>query len=920
MRLLPVVLFTATALAQLPPGFSPDTRYDPAVPTVLRVTGHAAGDAISLAADIDNYLQALAAASPRVATFPFGRTWEGRPLRYAVIGSPQNLQRLETLQRGMQQLSDPRRLSKGDRQRLLDDLPAVAWLAAGVHGDEPSGGDALLQLAYFLTAAQDQPLAQKVLSNCVVILDPAQNPDGRDRFVHGTRAAAGLAPDADPSAAEHTQPWPGGRSNHYLFDMNRDWFALTQPETQARVAAFLQWHPLCFVDMHEMGGNSTYYFAPPADPVNPEVTEAQRTWLGLYGRNNGAAFDRLGYDYFTRESYDSFYPGYGDGWPTYQGSIAMTFEQGSARGLVFRREDDTQLSYRDCVMHQFTAALATLETLANGRAEALAAYAKYREDALDVGAGPVEYVFPDRGDRTRLARLMRILVQQGIEVQRASGELQSPAAVPYAGGAPAPQTFPDGSYVVAMAQPARHLATVLLRRQFDMDPKFVAEQLRKQQRRQDLDFYDMTAWSLPLLFDVEAFTTSAPSTGTLQPLAFLDASPRTTPPAAAKVAYVVPWDQNGAAGLMIDLLLQGYRVRSLDKPFRIAGTDFPAGSFVVKVMDNAAGLHDFLVQKAQRRGVQVTATDSSWVESGVSFGSNHSLVPKPPKVAMAWDRPVGANSAGATRFLLERRYGLSVTPIRTQSLARADLDRFTVLILPDGGGYGDVLGKRGAAAIEQWVARGGVLITLGAATRWLTSDGVGLLATKAEDRKNGKAAPAKDVGVDAPKPDADKASEKAAGETPAEEAQGKPEVVKKDKDKDKGEDAPFDYQKAIQPDKESPPYTPGAILAVTTDPEHWLSFGYRGRANVVVESTDIFTPLKLDQGTNVAVYETADKLVLSGFVFEEKQQQLAQKAYLVHQPHGKGHVVAFAEDPNTRAFVDGLNLMFLNAVLLTAGR
>lgn len=890
LGLVTLLSLTSAPFAQDVPASRPlpGVRYRATVPTPEQVLGRPLGAEVSLHAEIETYLRALAAASDRIKLVEYGRSWEGRRLWYAVLATPERLAKLPGLQAGWQRLADPRTLAPGEGEKLCVDLPAVAWLANCVHGDEPSGSDAALMVAWHLLAAEDDALVSAIFANLVVVIDPLQNPDGRDRFVHGTRAARGLEAAADPDSAEHTQPWPGGRVNHYLFDMNRDWFAMSQPETVARVRAFQAWWPQVYVDLHEMGGNSTYYFAPPALPLNPEITTKQRAWLERYGRNNAAWFDRAGVEYFTRENYDSFYPGYGEGWPTFQGSIGMTFEQGSSRGLVFRRRDDSLLHYRECVRNHFLASLGTLETLAGARQDALEGFLEYRRTAIAEGTtGPVAaYLFPERGDPTRLARLVNLLTAQGIEVQRATAPITTERATPLLGGSTSAQTFPAGTYVVRLDQPAKRLATVLLGRHFEMDAEFLARQKEREKRRKEAQFYDLTAWSLPLLFDVETWVSATPPNGAAQQVALGAARPAvqelgTTAP---KVAYVVPWS-NGAAALLVELLAAGVKVRTMDRAFKLGGTEFAPGTYVVKIADQPADLHERMRSGSARHGVRVVPTDTSWVESGIHFGSNSTHVVAAPKVAIAWDRPVQANSAGWARFVLERRYGLPVTPIRVQSLATAELERYTVLVLPDGGAYAGVLGKAGAERLQHWVDRGGVLVAIGGATRWLAEEGVGLLASKAEDRQ----------GPPKPKSDADSRASR-----PAEE--------------------PFDYEKAIRPDKEPPPRTPGAILAVTLDPEHWLAFGYAGRANVVSESHDIFTPVKLDRGTNVAVYETTDKLLLAGFTWEESKKQLAQKAWLVHQPRGKGHVVAFAEDPNLRAFADGLNLLFLNAILLGSGR
>ncbi len=885
--------------AEVPPPAAAGARYDASVRSPAAELARPLGAEVSLHSEIQACMRALAESSPKVERFVYGRSLEGRELACLVVASPENLARLAAVRSAMQRLSDPRELSAADEQQLLATTPAVAWLAYCVHGDEPSGSEACLQLAYHLAAAQDDPVVTSILRECVVVLDPLQNPDGRDRFVHGTRAARGILADDEPAAAEHSQPWPGGRWNHALFDMNRDWFAQTQPETAARVRAFLEWMPLVYADVHEMGGESSYYFAPPARPLHPEITDAQRQWLLRYGRNNAAWFDRLGYEYFTRDEYDSFYPGYGEGWPTFHGAIGMTFEMASARGLVWRRRDESKVTLQDGIDRNFASSLATLQTLAEARREALLAFVDYRRQAVADGAkgDAVEYVLPSSGDVSRLRSLARTLVQNGVEVHVAASGLESEAARPLAGGEAAARAFPSGSLVVRLAQPNR-LARVLLAPHFDMDQGFVDEQKARERRRQGLEFYDLTGWSLPLLFGLEAYACAAPSRGEVRRLSAddLDLSfPGRAPSQPPKVAYLIPWGQNGAGAMAVALLQAGASVRSLDRAFVHAGRRYPAGSLVVRPGAGPLDLHERIAALARQHGVAVEGADASWVDDGPDFGTNRSLLLRRPRVAMAWDRPVSPTSAGAARHLLERRYGLPVSAIRTDDLGRADLDRYTVLILPEGGDYGRRLGKDGAQRIRGFVERGGVLVAIGSATRWLCAEDVGLLSTQPEDRTKDKAATNKRPDDAAPKGEA---------------KDGKPEAAAE----------PFSYEAAILPDKEAPAPTPGAIVRVRTDAEHWLAFGYDGAANVVHESDRIYTPLKLDRGTNVAVYDTQDRLLLSGFMFDATKEQLADKAWLVHEGCGKGHVIAFAEDPFVRCFAQGLDGFMLNAVLLTKGR
>jgi hypothetical protein len=901
------------APAQSPSPSPSPKRYDASIPTPEQSLGRSLGAEVSLHAELWRALDAIDAASPKVARFSYGRSIEGRELAYVVVGSEQNLARLPAIQSAMKDLADPRGLSAEREREIVASMPAVAWLAYCVHGDEPSGSEACVRLVHHLAAAQGDPIVDAILRDCVVVLDPLQNPDGRDRFVHGTRASRGIAADEEPVSAEHTQPWPGGRVNHALFDMNRDWFAQTQPETKARVAAFFQWWPLVYADVHEMGGESTYYFAPPAKPINPAITETQRQWLQRYGINNGRRFDEKGFEYFTRDEFDSFYPGYGEGWPTFHGSVGMTYEMASARGLIYRKKDESRVTLQDGIERNFTASLATLETLAVGKQEAMAAFVAYRRSAIAEGeTGSVrEFVMPMRGaaDRSRLRRLAKLLLDNGIEAHVAKSPIENDAARPLLAGDAAKASFEAGSLVVRTAQPNR-LAGVLLLPHIAMDDAFVEEQRAREQQRKELEFYDLTGWSMPLLFGVEAFACGASSRGELEALRAetVDAAfVASCPPTAPKVAYVIAWGQNGAGALLADLLQHGVRVRSQERAFRIAGKDYAAGSLVVRVDGQPDGLHARIAALSQRHCVDVGGVDSSWVESGVDFGSNRSHVLKAPRVAMAWDRPVSPTSAGAVRHLLERRYGVPVTAIRTRDLARADLDRFTVLVLPEGSDYEAELGKRGAEAIHRFVDQGGVLVTIGAATRWLTVEGVALLATKQEDREK-------------PKKPAQNGAEKDAPSDDAKPSSGDAAAANDNAKKKQSGDEPFDYATAILPDKEEPAPTPGAIVRVRVDAEHWLGFGYAGSANVVHESSRIYAPLKLDLGTNVAVYDDEKSLMLSGFMFDSTKKQLANKAWLVHQPHQRGHVVAFAEDPFVRCFADGMDAFVLNAVLMTAGR
>jgi hypothetical protein len=487
---------------------------------------------------------------------------------------------------------------------------------------------------------------------------------------------------------------------------------------------------------------------------------------------------------------------------------------------------------------------------------------------------------------------------QGIEVKQAGAAFTNAKVRDYVEGKLQSKEFPAGTIIVSAAQPNERLVKSLLDRNTPMGDAFLKEQMRRRAKRLGDQFYDLTGWALPLLYGVDCYLAEQSSSGQIavvtEPLAKLGMMHG----GPAKLVYVIPWGTNSAAAALVDLFQQGVRVYSAEKEFTLNGVKFPSGSLIVKIRDNPENLFDRLKQISAKHEVDVYASDSSWVDEGINLGSGHVVYAEPPRVALAWNTPTSPSSAGWTRYLLERPYGMHVTAINTVQLARTDLSKYNVLILPDStsyfGGYDAVLGERGARHIRDWVQAGGTLITFADATLWLTDEKVGLLATQRELRGG--------------KPDVEKKEEKPQGKA-AEEKKTEAAALPTD----------FDVEQFIQPDRELPDATPGALFRVKLDTEHWLAAGYNGDSYVIVESNNIFQPLKLDKGQNVGLYYPSAEDLLSGFSWDESRKQLGNKAYLMYQPMGRGHVVAFAEDPNYRAFMDGLNLLFLNGVLFGPG-
>ena len=858
-------------------GLAPDTTYDPAIPTLKQVLGHEPGEAITTPEQIGIYLNALVKAAPdRTRLVHYATTWEGRPLHYLIVGSKERIARLDDIRKGMQAIAS----GAPDADKLIAELPVVIWFIHGVHGNEISSSDAALAEAYHLLAGRSKDV-EATLKDAIVIIDPMQNPDGRQRFVTSNLAGRAALPDSEPLSAEHDEPWPGGRSNHYLFDMNRDYFSLSQPETQGRAKVMLEWYPQVVVDLHEMGGNSTYYFAPPANPLNPLITPAQQKWLDAFGRANAAQFDRLGFSYFVREVYDSFYPGYGESWPIFHGAIGMTYEQASARGLSFRREDGQTLTYKQGVTHHFTAAITTALTAAQNRERLLRDFYEYRRTAIAIGQqGTREYIIPAGKDRSRSTRLAQLLASQGIHVNRADEAFQSGT-----------RQMPAGTFIVPLAQPAGRLARNLLDPDVKMDDAFLKEQDRRRQERLPDQIYDVTAWSLPLAFDLDIVASDRVTnvkTTRVEPLG--SATPAAPAQAGSPLGFLLPWG-SGAAATAAEALRTGVRIHSADQAFTHSGRRYEAGTAFIRIAGNAQNVASTITEIAHRHNAERGPIVETWTEEGISLGSREVATLKMPRVILAWDAPVSSLSAGWARYVLERRFGQAVTAMRTSTLQNLDMRDYDVLVLPSGT-YN--LGDDALRRLKDWIRNGGTLITLAEASRWAARDRVGLLSTDTLFRDG------------SPERDADAPAQ--GGAQGSSGGAAKPDPSK-----------PFDYDKAIQPERERPETLAGAMLRVKLDRNHWLTAGLDDEIQVIYEGARVFAPLKLDAGRNVGVYASADRLVAAGLVWKEAQPLLAQRAYLMHQPTGRGHVIAFAEDPNYRAFAEATELLFINSVLLAPG-
>jgi len=861
--LLLLAMIASPVAAQQP--FAEGGTWDPRVPTPASVLGYEPGERFTTHAMLSRYLEAVARSTSRVRLDTVAQTFEGRELYLVIVTSEANQQRLDEIRVLARRIADPRGATPAELDDAVRRLPAIVWLGYSVHGNEASGVEAGIAFLYQLAAGQDSD-TRMMLDSTVVLIDPVQNPDGHERhvqYVNRMRGALGVPPS--PAALIQGGDWPGARTSHYYFDMNRDWFVQSHPETRGRTRTMLEWWPHAAVDLHEMGSSASYYFAPPMDPVNKNVHATVWKWWEIYGLANAAAFDAHGWSFFRREGYDDFYPGYGDSWPTFTGAAGMTYEQASSSGGAIRRSDGTVMTLAEATHHHYTTSWSTVMTTARRRTERIRDYLEFRQSAISEGqADPLRQVVIPRDADGRADSLVARLLSDSIEVYTLRQAARARATA-YGESASAAMTLPAGSWVIDLAQPQGRLARALLEPDAQLDSAFIAEELENRRQAQGDRFYDMTGWSLPYVFRVRAYHVSSP----VGPLDRARSIPQrtVTPPDRANYGYAFAPGSETSIRLLASLLRDSVRVWFAPKSFRSGDTDFPDGAFVVRVAPNGESVHEHVRRLAVQAGARVIALRSAAADGGTDLGSNSVFYVRPPRIALAGGSPISGNSFGYTWFTFDQHFRYPVTPLSLNDAGSPVMDDFDVLIVPSAsaGSINGELGENGRDRLKQWVQEGGVLITLDAATSWLATEQPGLSDFRLRR---------------------DTARADSAGGAPL------------------------------------PSSVPGAIARTRGDSLSWMLAGVQaGEIPVLVFSNRIYdAPDRLRAGVVVLRYAAVDRLRLAGFMWPEVPDRLAESPYLWTESAGRGRIIAFAGDPNFRDMWRGLLPVFANAVFLGASR
>jgi hypothetical protein len=900
--------------------FFPEGTYDPAIPTPESVLGFPMGSKPCQYQEVASYFKTLGESTPRARLSEYGVTYEGRILYYLIISSEENMGKLEEIKSSIAKLADPRKIrQESEASSLIKNTPAIAWMAYSVHGDELSSTDAAVQLAYQLASGTDS-LTRKLRNELVIIIDPLQNPDGRERFLKQMEMWSGALPNWDDQSLQHGGFWPWGRGNHYLFDLNRDWFALTQPETFGKVKAVLQWNPQLLVDGHEMDALNTHLFSPPREPFHPSMTNTLKKWWKIFSLDQAQAFDRYGWSYYTREWSDMWYPGYANSWSLYTGAVSILYEQAGVQGSAVRQKDGRLLTYGESVHHQFVSSLANLKTTAENRQELLKDFYNEKKKAIKGEENnPIQtFLFVPGDNKSRADRLMETLLLQGIEVQRAKDDFVAGNVHDFWGRSYSGKRFPKGTYLVFLDQPLRPLIQAILGFDPHMSQSFLEEERQKLEKEGQTQMYEVSAWSVPMAYNVETYWSKSHVSTVTEKVTRIDQTEGKVVSPHPQYGFVFDYSDDKAVDALTSLLKEDLKIRVAEKPFQIEGKSFSHGSILLRVDENPKNLHEFLSKIAKESGITVYGVNTALAEEGPDLGGNYFRLLEQPRIGLFAGPPIDFTSYGSIWYLLDQRLGIRFSSLDLGSFWRVDFDKYNVLILPSAWGgteaYLQILGEGGMGQLRKWIENGGTLIAIGTSAAFAADSTVKLSQVRLRQQTLDKLTEYEEAVK------LEKEAEKPLVDTslvwnyPAKKEE-KSEGSKKAKEKPKSMGG---LEELKREDERQRVFMPrGVILRANLDQESWLTSGMDDKVPVILYTEFAFmsqrpveTPARL---------AGADSLRLSGLFWPEAQERWEKTAYLTKESLGKGQIILFAFEPNFRGYFHGSERLLINALLFGPG-
>ena len=813
--------------------------------------GYELGDRFTRHHRVVDYFKHIADENNNVKLMQYGETYENRSLQLAFITAPKNFSKLEDLRTNHLKSIG---ILKGD----ADSDITIVWLSYNVHGNESVSTEAAMKTIHALVDPNNLE-TKKWLENTIVIIDPCINPDGRDRYVNWYNQYQNQPYNSNPDSKEHHKPWPGGRANHYLFDLNRDWAWASQIETQSRLKQYNKWMPHVHVDFHEQGVNSPYYFAPAAEPYHEVITDFQRDFQVQIGKNNAKYFDKNGWLYFTKEVFDLLYPSYGDTYPMYNGAIGMTYEQGGSgrAGLAIETADDDILTLKDRIAHHYTTGLSTLEMASLNPDKLTKEFVSYFKKAKQNPSGKYKsYVVSGKNGKDKLNSLKKLLTTHQIDFGMATSNA-SVKAFDYQNNKTTSVRFTSNDMVINTNQPKSNLINAL----FEPETKIP-----------DSLTYDITAWALPYSRGLEAYAVTNPIASKSMPEDAVGANPDGV---KTPYAYLAKWNSTIDVSFLVYVLQHNIKVRFSEFPFTIDGKNYDAGTLIITQRGNEklGEKFDTIIREAtQKFDRKVTGVATGFVSKGKDFGSNSVNYLKAPKIAVLSGNGVSSLGFGEVWHFFEQQIQYPITVLGTEYFNRIDLDKYDVLVLPSGS-YSSVLDEDKLSEVEKWVQEGGRLVAIDRALNtFADSDDFDLSNYKDEDEKT---------------------------EKEKEEKERKEKLI---------------LQRYDQLERQSlSDIITGSIFKATMDNTHPLGFGYAKNYHTLHQNCNRFAYLK--NGFNVSVIKSKNDLV-SGFAGVNALNAVEKSLVFGVEKKGKGAVVYLADNPLFRSFWDNGKLVFCNAVFM----
>ena len=871
-RLLPIYLLilsvSMTAQADLTPDrfeFEPELNYNSNIKSPKDFLGYEIGESFTLYANSVAYFQYLAKASDRVTINEYGETYEGRKLYNVVISSPSNLRDIDNIKAQNHKLAHPATTTDAEATEIINNKPVFVSYSYNIHGNEASSTEAAMQVSYRLAAVTDQETTD-ILNNSVMIFYICINPDGRDRYVYWYEGMKKSVTGISQRELEHYAPWPNGRTNHYWFDLNRDWIWGIHPESRGHTSEYLTWMPQLHTDYHEQGYNNNYFTVPGTTPRNMLVPDDYEPLADTIGRANIAAFDKHKVNYFTREAFDFFYPGYGSSYPTVMNAIGMLTEQGGiGAGTAIRTNDGNILTLRQRAFDHYTTSIATIKK-AVGQKELFNRYTYETSKPSSSKSEVKSYVLLE--DHMYIDEVINILLHHNIEVYKTTKSGTISNAHNYRSNRKGTSSIPAGSYVIHTDQPRHLLINTVLA------PEMTIE---------DSVMYDMSTWSAPLAYNLEAYSSTSKISLSSEKVTSKLPTSGTLNNSGDMYAYVVDWHQRGAPQALSQLWIKGYQVRSAEEGFSDGSKSYPAGSLIVltgRNLDKADDIADDMAAIAVQTKTNIDGLSTGRMSSGNDLASRKSHVLKKPRVALMVEPPFNTYTCGQLYFLFDHEVGLPIDRIRTSVLQQtalpklgsrygyADLNDYDVLILPGGGSrLKQIFGKKEQQLLKDWVQSGGTIVATEGAIDFFTK-GNSMIT---------------DV-----------------------------QLSKTEKD---SSDASKYLTYANRGTYNGLKRTPGTALNGHIDITHPLAHGMKDK---VYSLTFRNSGLKPDSNLETVGYydHNASDLKASGYISQSNLNSLKGNAFAAVKPMGQGNIVYLTDNTQYRMFWRGPSRMMINAVML----